>query len=138
MPPNVNPTALVTLDVLIFGIFSVRPAQNWGRSRGRFLKRGALLKTVNETGYHQMIIFITNDKSVQVRLQINEVKNVPCRTRGGVKIYFDRIKVVNIVSFSSFSTRFTKKSTSFLAGSLHWLVWPNWFDPHSTWFICSK
>lgn len=34
-------------------------------------------------------------------LQTDEVKNVPCGTSGGVMIYFDRIEVVNILSFES-------------------------------------
>ena len=38
---------------------------------------------------------------LQVTLQTDEVKNVPCGTSGGVMIYFDRIEVVNILSSSS-------------------------------------
>ena len=34
---------------------------------------------------------------VQVTLQSDEVKNVPCGTSGGVMIYFDRVEVVNIL-----------------------------------------
>lgn len=45
-----------------------------------------------------MIPFITSFRSVQVTLQTDEVKNVPCGTSGGVMIYFDRIEVVNILS----------------------------------------
>lgn len=45
-----------------------------------------------------MIPFITTFRSVQVTLQTDEVKNVPCGTSGGVMIYFDRIEVVNILT----------------------------------------
>lgn len=34
---------------------------------------------------------------LQVTLQTDEVKNVPCGTSGGVMIYFDRVEVVNIL-----------------------------------------
>lgn len=34
---------------------------------------------------------------LQVTLQSDEVKNVPCGTSGGVMIYFDRVEVVNIL-----------------------------------------
>ncbi|KAF7488992.1 Erlin-1 [Sarcoptes scabiei] len=44
-----------------------------------------------------MIPFITSFRSIQVTLQTDEVKNVPCGTSGGVMIYFDRIEVVNIL-----------------------------------------
>jgi len=48
-----------------------------------------------------MIPFLTTHRSVQVTLQSDEVKNVPCGTSGGVMLYFDRIEVVNILSSSS-------------------------------------
>ncbi|VDO76547.1 unnamed protein product [Onchocerca flexuosa] len=48
-----------------------------------------------------MFPFFTTFKSVQVTLQTDEAKNVPCGTSGGVMIYFDRIEVVNILSSSS-------------------------------------
>ena len=37
---------------------------------------------------------------LQVTLQSDEVKNVPCGTSGGVMIYFDRVEVVNILDAS--------------------------------------
>ncbi|GIX95766.1 hypothetical protein CEXT_327311 [Caerostris extrusa] len=48
-----------------------------------------------------MIPFITTFRSMQVTLQTDEVKNVPCGTSGGVMIYFDRIEVVNILTSNS-------------------------------------
>ena len=47
-----------------------------------------------------MIPFITTFRAIQVTLQTDEVKNVPCGTSGGVMIYFDRIEVVNILQAS--------------------------------------
>uniref|UniRef100_A0A8C7CFJ3 ER lipid raft associated 2 n=1 Tax=Oncorhynchus kisutch TaxID=8019 RepID=A0A8C7CFJ3_ONCKI len=60
-----------------------------------FHRGGALLTTTSNPGFHLMMPFITNFKSVQTTLQTDEVKNVPCGTSGGVMIYFDRIEVVN-------------------------------------------
>ncbi|XP_021922267.1 erlin-1-like [Zootermopsis nevadensis] len=68
---------------------------------GVYYRGGALLQNISHPGYHMMIPFITSHKSVQVTLQTDEVKNVPCGTSGGVMIYFDRIEVVNILSPNS-------------------------------------
>lgn len=68
---------------------------------GVYYRGGALLNSTSQPGYHMMIPFITSYRSVQVTLQTDEVKNVPCGTSGGVMIYFDRIEVVNVLSASS-------------------------------------
>ncbi|XP_049802074.1 erlin-1-like [Schistocerca nitens] len=68
---------------------------------GVYYRGGALLSNVSQPGFHMMIPFITSFRAVQVTLQTDEVKNVPCGTSGGVMIYFDRIEVVNILSASS-------------------------------------
>ncbi|KAJ1346465.1 Erlin [Parelaphostrongylus tenuis] len=68
---------------------------------GVYFRGGALLTKVSAPGYHLMVPFVTSYKSVQVTLQTDEAKNVPCGTSGGVMIYFDRIEVVNILSASS-------------------------------------
>ncbi|XP_053212035.1 erlin-1-like [Panonychus citri] len=64
---------------------------------GVYYRGGALLKETSNPGYHMMIPFITSFRSIQVTLQTDEVKNVPCGTSGGVMIYFDRIEVVNLL-----------------------------------------
>ncbi|EDQ89429.1 uncharacterized protein MONBRDRAFT_25588 [Monosiga brevicollis MX1] len=58
---------------------------------------GALLNAVSEPGYHVLIPFLTSVKQVQITMQKDEVRNVPCGTSGGVMIYFDRVEVVNIL-----------------------------------------
>jgi len=68
---------------------------------GVYYRGGALLSTTNGPGYHMMIPLITTFRSVQTTLQMDEVKNVPCGTSGGVMIFFDRIEVVNILSASA-------------------------------------
>lgn len=64
---------------------------------GVYYRGGALLETTSNPGFHLMIPFLTSFRSIQVTLQTDEVKNVPCGTSGGVMIYFDRIEVVNIL-----------------------------------------
>jgi len=68
---------------------------------GVYYRGGALLKVTSNPGYHMMIPFLTTHRSVQVTLQSDEVKNVPCGTSGGVMLHFDRIEVVNILSPTS-------------------------------------
>ena len=70
---------------------------------GVYYRGGALLKETSSPGFHLMIPFITTYRSIQVTLQTDEVKNVPCGTSGGVMIYFDRIEVVNILHPSAVS-----------------------------------
>lgn len=64
---------------------------------GVYYRGGALLQYVSQPGFHMMIPFLTTVRTVQVTLQTDEVKNVPCGTSGGVMIYIDRIEVVNIL-----------------------------------------
>ena len=61
---------------------------------------GALLSSTSGPGFHIMLPFVTSFRSVQVTMQTDEVKNVPCGTSGGVVIHFDRIEVVNMLSAS--------------------------------------
>ena len=61
---------------------------------------GALLSSISAPGFHTMVPFLTSYRSVQITMQTDEVKNVPCGTSGGVVIHFDRIEVVNILSGS--------------------------------------
>ncbi|GMT25496.1 hypothetical protein PFISCL1PPCAC_16793, partial [Pristionchus fissidentatus] len=68
---------------------------------GVYYRGGALLSKVSHPGYHTMMPFVTSFRSVQVTLQTDEAKNVPCGTSGGVMIYFDRIEVVNVLSAAS-------------------------------------
>ncbi|KAJ8680672.1 hypothetical protein QAD02_016459 [Eretmocerus hayati] len=68
---------------------------------GVYFRGGALLPHVSHPGFHMMIPLLTTFRAVQVTLQTDEVKNVPCGTSGGVMIYFDRIEVVNILDANS-------------------------------------
>jgi len=68
---------------------------------GVYYRGGALLDSTSTPGFHMMVPFLTTFRSIQVTLQTDEVKNVPCGTSGGVMIYFDRIEVVNILISSA-------------------------------------
>ncbi|XP_010554285.1 PREDICTED: erlin-1 [Tarenaya hassleriana] len=62
---------------------------------GAYWRGGALLNTINEPGFHLKLPFITHYEPVQVTLQTDQVKDIPCGTKGGVMITFDKIEVVN-------------------------------------------
>lgn len=62
---------------------------------GLYWRGGALLKDITEPGYHTLVPFVTTYEQVQVTIQTDQVKNIPCGTSGGVMLFFDRIEVVN-------------------------------------------
>lgn len=62
---------------------------------GVYYRGGALLDSIAEPGYHVKLPIITTYENVQVTVQTDKVKNIPCGTSGGVVIYFDHIEVVN-------------------------------------------
>lgn len=90
---------------------------------GVYFRAGALLPILSKPGIHMMFPILTSYRSIQVRnyrvevmiqveklimfvcmqvtLQTDEIKNVPCGTSGGVVIYFDRIEVVNLLQVES-------------------------------------
>lgn len=68
---------------------------------GVYYRGGALLTDTTTPGVHFMFPLLTSVREIQVTLQTDEIKNVPCGTSGGVMIYFDRIEVVNILTIGS-------------------------------------
>ncbi|KAL9687749.1 hypothetical protein QQ045_032156 [Rhodiola kirilowii] len=62
---------------------------------GVYWRGGALLNTITDPGFHLKLPFITQFEPIQVTLQTDQVKDVPCGTKGGVMINFERIEVVN-------------------------------------------
>ena len=89
-PPDFN--------FLLRALGEALPAVNY--TTFSFDQGGALLSSTSVPGFHVMIPVVTTFRSVQVTMQTDEVKNVPCGTSGGVVIHFDRIEVVNILSAS--------------------------------------
>lgn len=62
---------------------------------GVYWRGGALLNTISEPGFHLMIPFLTRVEPIQVTIQTDQVMNIPCGTKGGVMLSFDKIEVVN-------------------------------------------
>lgn len=62
---------------------------------GCYWRGGALLKEITDPGFHLKLPLITQFESIQVTLQTDLVRDIPCGTKGGVMISFDKIEVVN-------------------------------------------
>ncbi|XP_062162452.1 uncharacterized protein LOC133869461 [Alnus glutinosa] len=62
---------------------------------GVYWRGGALLKIITDPGFHLKMPLITHYEPVQVVLQTDQVRDIPCGTKGGVMINFEKIEVVN-------------------------------------------
>lgn len=62
---------------------------------------GAVLSSTSDPGYHTMIPFITRFREVQISVQTDTVRNIPCGTSGGVLIDFAKVEVVNVLAKES-------------------------------------
>ncbi|KAJ4755414.1 Erlin-2 [Rhynchospora pubera] len=62
---------------------------------GVYWRGGALMKTITDPGFHMMMPLVTKFEPIQVTLQTDLVRDIPCGTKGGVMISFDKIEVVN-------------------------------------------
>lgn len=62
---------------------------------GAYWRGGALLKTITTPGFHLKIPYLTRYEPIQLTIQTDKVTNIPCGTKGGVMIYFEKIEVVN-------------------------------------------
>ncbi|CAB4264778.1 unnamed protein product [Prunus armeniaca] len=62
---------------------------------GVYWRGGALLKTITDPGFHLKLPLVTQFEPVQVTLQTDQVRDIPCGTKGGVMINFEKIEVVN-------------------------------------------
>jgi len=62
---------------------------------GVYWRGGALLNTITDPGFHLKMPLITHYEPVQVVLQTDQVRDIPCGTKGGVMINFEKIEVVN-------------------------------------------
>lgn len=62
---------------------------------GVYWRGGALLKTITDPGFHWKMPLLTHYEPIQVTLQTDQVRDIPCGTKGGVMINFTRIEVVN-------------------------------------------
>ncbi|XP_013734411.1 erlin-2-B isoform X1 [Brassica napus] len=105
-PPVGEPGGDVTSIFIAFGVFiAIAALQVMSPSSlvhqvpeghvGAYWRGGALLNIITEPGFHVKLPFITNYEPVQVTLQTDQVKDIPCGTKGGVMITFEKIEVVN-------------------------------------------
>ncbi|EEF50755.1 SPFH domain-containing protein 2 precursor, putative [Ricinus communis] len=62
---------------------------------GVYWRGGALLDTITSPGFHLKMPLLTHYEPVQVTLQTDQVRDIPCGTKGGVMINFEKIEVVN-------------------------------------------
>ncbi|XP_043723711.1 erlin-2-like isoform X2 [Telopea speciosissima] len=60
---------------------------------GVYWRGGALLKTITDPGFHLKLPLITQFEPIQVTIQTDQVKDIPCGTKGGVMITFDKIEI---------------------------------------------
>ena len=62
---------------------------------GVYYRGGAILSQITEPGYHMMMPFVTRVQPMQVNIQTDLVRDIPCGTQGGTVIHFEKIEVVN-------------------------------------------
>lgn len=100
-PLSVLVSALAILFAVVIPVVGVAGNQ-WGIVHqipeghvGVYWRGGALLNTVSSPGFHLMLPFVTRYEPIQVTIQTDQVKDIPCGTKGGVMIFFDKIEVVN-------------------------------------------
>jgi len=60
-----------------------------------YYRGGALLSTVSGPGFHFQIPFLDSVEEIQVTLQTDSVRDIPCGTSGGVILTFENVEVVN-------------------------------------------
>jgi len=98
------PDSLITALIIVATLSVILPLSLHRVEEGHvgiYYRAGALLPVVSRPGVHMQVPFLTSFRPIQITLQTDELKNVPCGTSGGVMIYFDRIEVVNILSAES-------------------------------------
>ena len=59
-----------------------------------YWRGGALLNTITEPGFHLKMPLITQFEPIQMTLQTDQVRDIPCGTKGAVRINFEKIEVV--------------------------------------------
>eukprot|EP00995_Heteronema_vittatum_P010102 NODE_551_length_1303_cov_112.351675_g398_i0.p1 GENE.NODE_551_length_1303_cov_112.351675_g398_i0~~NODE_551_length_1303_cov_112.351675_g398_i0.p1 ORF type:complete len:166 (+),score=58.61 NODE_551_length_1303_cov_112.351675_g398_i0:57-500(+) len=67
---------------------------------GLYWRFSALMPETSEPGLHLHMPFVTRVADLQVTMQTDTVRDIPCGTSGGVMIYFDKIEVVNFLTKS--------------------------------------
>nr|DAD31453.1 TPA_asm: hypothetical protein HUJ06_010304 [Nelumbo nucifera] len=60
---------------------------------GVYWRGGALLNTITNPGFHLKMPLITQFEPIQVTIQTDQVRDIPCGTKGGVMISFEKIEI---------------------------------------------
>jgi len=81
---------IALLICLLFGLHSVPEGHI-----GVYFRGGALISGTSGPGFNVKMPLFTTVEYVQVTVQTDRVKNIPCGTSTGVTISFDKIEVVN-------------------------------------------
>ena len=62
---------------------------------GLYWRGGALLDRITEPGFHTHMPLVERFEQVQVSLQTDSVRDIPCGTSDGLVVTFSKIEVVN-------------------------------------------
>ncbi|KAK9829149.1 hypothetical protein WJX72_004197 [[Myrmecia] bisecta] len=89
-----------TLGVLAFGILSAvvfrySVHQIPEGHVGVYWRGGKQLSSVTDPGLHFRVPLLDTFAAIQVTMQTDRVTNIPCGTKGGVIIHFEKVEVVN-------------------------------------------
>ena len=60
---------------------------------GMYWRGGRLLDRITPPGIHTRVPFLDTFEPIQVTMQTDKVTDIPCGTKGGVNITFDKIEV---------------------------------------------
>ena len=102
---------VLAMSIVFMGLYRVEEGYVGISYRG-----GKLLTDLAEPGYHVQLPLLTTVDQVQVTLQTDAVKNIPCGTSGGVMIYFDKVEVVNVLRKDAVyeMVRYSSQSTAYV------------------------
>lgn len=93
-----EPLNLIAIAAVVFGVLMIMGGSVHMISEGNvgvYYHSGALMPESTDPGLHFKWPVFTQVYEVQVTMQTDSVRNIPCGTSGGVVIHFDTIEVVN-------------------------------------------
>jgi regulator of protease activity HflC (stomatin/prohibitin superfamily) len=90
---NIGIIAIAIVPLLIFWFTGIHKVEEG--HVGIYFRGGAIMEGTTDPGYHIMLPLVTEFHNVQVNIQTDHVRDIPCGTSGGVVIYFESIEVVN-------------------------------------------
>lgn len=92
----VNIIGLIVTVVSLLSAYSLQPYHSIPEGHVGIYKRfGAIQNVMSQPGLHFHIPLITEIMTIQVTLQTDQVKNIPCGTKEGITVFFNTIDVDN-------------------------------------------